>query len=469
MKKLKYISAPCGAGKTTAICGKINKSEKFFIVVQSTIALINQTKNEIRNSKAITSESTTNVTDEVKSVLESKSHKVLLITDKVFFNLPLYLLKGWKIYLDDVVNFHTYKSVVEEDENLIAYIKSKLDSNCSYIGEDKKIVKANCNSKYTGQLGNSVEKEMSVFVGNDYIVYNRDFVDKDHLQVYVAGFKSLEKYLDLDLDLTFISANFEQSLMYKCHKNIFKKARLNELKNRAKGFELANRIKVYYFSDRRLSTCWKDDNPDKMQKIYNYLRQILKYKEYYWTQNNNDKWSLDGTKIKPDSRGLNNYQECSICVFLASMKPSKQETSFLLNLFDISYNDMVIAREYETLHQFVLRGVSRDFDSSEEQIVYVFDKEQAQYLSDNIEKIDGVIDESTTKPQGRPKGSRNKEQSHTLSDAITKRFNRWFAEGNTSLGDYNDFLNRAVNNDLSSQDKEALYKKYTKRISKKHN
>jgi hypothetical protein len=53
------------------------------------------------------------------------------------------------------------------------------------------------------------------------------------------------------------------------------------------------------------------------------------------------------------------------------------------------------AREYESLHQFVLRGISRNFDSTETQIVYVFDEWQARSLTDNIEYIDLGIDDET--------------------------------------------------------------------------
>ena len=76
------------------------------------------------------------------------------------------------------------------------------------------------------------------------------------------------------------------------------------------------------------------------------------------------------------------------CVWLACMRPSETEAKQCELFFRIDGEAIHLAREYESLHQFVLRGISRNFDSTETQTVYVFDEWQASYLTDNIEYID---------------------------------------------------------------------------------
>ncbi|HDV2605579.1 TPA: DEAD/DEAH box helicase family protein, partial [Escherichia coli] len=51
--KFKYVSAPCGSGKTTAICNIINNSTEKYILVQNTQELIKQTAKQINNCEYI--------------------------------------------------------------------------------------------------------------------------------------------------------------------------------------------------------------------------------------------------------------------------------------------------------------------------------------------------------------------------------------------------------------------------------
>ncbi|HED3772526.1 TPA: type III restriction endonuclease subunit R, partial [Citrobacter freundii] len=47
--KFKYVSAPCGSGKTYQLCENINNSTEKYILVQNTQELIKQTAKQINN------------------------------------------------------------------------------------------------------------------------------------------------------------------------------------------------------------------------------------------------------------------------------------------------------------------------------------------------------------------------------------------------------------------------------------
>ncbi|MDE4733643.1 hypothetical protein [Providencia rettgeri] len=150
------------------------------------------------------------------------------------------------------------------------------------------------------------------------------------------------------------------------------------------------------------------------------------------------------------------------------MRPSDVEATQCNLFFELSMAEIHHAREYESLHQFVLRGISRDYNSTEVQTVYVFDKFQASYLTDNIEYIDLGLDDDECLPRGRPKGSTNKEKRFTLSDTKAARFRRWRADNpELNLLEFNKFLSSQTNKDLNEEEREEMYNKYEKAIKKK--
>lgn len=318
----------------------------------------------------------------------------------------------------------------------------------------------------SGDLLNKMYQELSVISENDIFIMNDDyFTEKDKVQLSILGWKDLSKYIELPI--TFMSANFENSLIYKAKPDLFEKIELNDIQERT--VSLNERLKVYYFSEEvNLSKTWKNNNADKLQHIYDYLNTELADQEFYWTNNNNDKLKLHyGTKISPDARGLNDYKKLNTCVWLACMRPDSTEAKLCELLLKITGKDIHIAREYENLHQFVLRGISRQFDSDEPQIVYVFDKSQAQSLSTNIEHIPGVLGNIAVAATGRPKGAKNITKLPTLSDTKAKRFNRWKLNNQElELDAFKAFLASATNADLSANDITAMWGRYEKEVQK---
>ncbi|HFM3180386.1 TPA: type III restriction endonuclease subunit R, partial [Escherichia coli] len=208
----------------------------------------------------------------------------------------------------------------------------------------------------------------------------------------------------------------------------------------------------------------------KVQKIYSFIDKKLKGQDFYWTKNKSDSQSLkNGTEISPDARGFNQYQHLLTCVWLACMRPSETEAKQCELFFEIDGEAIHVAREYESLHQFVLRGISRNFDSTETQTVYVFDEWQARSLTDNIEYIDLGIDDGEQGQRGRPQGSMNKEKRFTLDDTKSKRFRRW-KDSNPGLDieAFRAFL-ASINDKvpLSFEEQNAMWNKYEKEVQKK--
>ncbi|WP_407221171.1 type III restriction endonuclease subunit R [Enterobacter sp. CPE_E1214] len=468
--KFKYVSAECGSGKTTAICNIINNSTKKYILVQNTQELIKQTAKQINNCEYIITDAVPKDESVISSVIDflsSGSNKTLIITDKTFFKIPRELLSGWNIYIDDVTNFHSFQNINEGSAEIKNIIRNVLIHKVQSLDDRNMYITAERNPEVHGDIVKNILNQLSVMNENDLFIMNNEyFTDAEKEQLNITAWKDLNKYKDVSI--TFLGANFENSLIYKGNKELFESTKLEGLLSRKT--ELKERLKVYYFSkNHKLSKTWKTNNPAKVQRIYDFLDARLGGQDFYWAKNKSDSQSLkNGTEISPDARGFNQYQHLMTCVWLACMRPSETEAKQCELFFKIDGEAIHVAREYESLHQFVLRGISRNFDSTETQIVYVFDEWQAKSLTDNIEYIDLGIDDDEQGQRGRPQGSLNKEKRFTLDDTKATRFRRW-AKTNPELshGAFKAFLASTANDDLSTEERAAMYEKYEKAAKKK--
>lgn len=468
--KFKYVSAECGSGKTTAICNIINNSTEKYILVQNTQELIKQTAKQINNCEYIITDTVSKDESVISSVIEflsSGSNKKLLITDKTFFKIPRELLSNWNVYIDDVTNFHSFQNINEGSPEIKNVIRNVLIHKVQLLDDRNMYIAAERNPEVNGDIGKNILNQLSVLNDNDLFIMNNEyFTDAEKEQLNITAWKDLNKYKDVSI--TFLGANFENSLIYKGNKELFESSKLEGLLTRKTA--LKDRLRVYYFSkNHKLSKTWKTNNPDKVKRIYDFLDARLGGQDFYWTKNKSDSQSLkNGTEISPDARGFNQYQHLMTCVWLACMRPSETEAKQCELFFEINGEEIHVAREYESLHQFVLRGISRNFDSTETQTVYVFDEWQARSLTDNIEYIDLGIDDDEQGQRGRPQGSMNKENRFTLDGTKAKRFLRWKGRyPGLELEAFRAFLASPTNEDLSPEERDAMYEKYDKAVQKK--
>ena len=467
--RLKYVSAPCGSGKTTAICNIINNSTEKHILVQNTQELIKQTAKKIPGCEFIITDSVSkdeNVISAVIDFLTTPYKSSLIITDKTFFKIPFELLSGWNVYIDDVTNFHSFKNINEGNVDIKNVIRNSLIRNVQSLDDRNMYIAAERNPEVKGDVVMNILNQLSILNENDLFIMNNDyFTNSEKEQLSITAWKDLNNYRELPI--TFLGANFENSLIYKGNKELFESTELEGLRTRT--VEIKDRLKVFYFSKNiKLSMTWKANNLDKVQKIYDYVDAELEGQDFYWTKNKSDSQSLhNGTEISPDARGVNQYRHFSKCVWMACMRPSETEAKQCELFFKIDGEDIHIAREYESLHQFVLRGISRNFDSTETQTIYVFDEWQAKSLTDNIEYIDLGIDDEEQGQKGRPQGSLNKEKRFTLDDTKAKRFRRWKGSNpGLELEAFRAFLASTTNEGLSTEEKKAMWDKYENEVQK---
>ncbi len=268
--KFKYVSAECGSGKTTAICNIINNSTERYILVQNTQELIKQTAKQLNNCKYIitdTVQKDESVINSVIQFLSSGSNRTLLITDKTFFKIPVGLLSGWNVYIDDVTNFHSFQNINECNADIKKVILNDLIYKVQSLDERNMYIAAERNPEVQGDVVKSILNKLSVLNENDLFIMNNEyFTDAKKEQLNITAWKNLNKYKDLKI--TFLGANFENSLIYKGNKELFERTEIEGLQTRKT--ELKKRLKVYYFS-KNLNY----QEHGKRTTLINYKKYIL--------------------------------------------------------------------------------------------------------------------------------------------------------------------------------------------------
>lgn len=451
--KLKFISSDCGSGKTHALIKLIKHTDDKYIIVQGTLQLLNQTAEELGTiCKVISSKSyVESVEKDIHNFLLNPTHRVLVITDKAFMRITdLSLLRQWKIYLDDVVNFHTYNVINTEKK---FEVEKQLFKD--FVSLSDKYVTAKSITDFEDDLVQSMANCFGFIQDYDHFVMNSNFFDKigkagnldvyatENKQLTILAWVNIAKYSNLDV--TFMANKFEESLIYKSKPALFEEVNLSGMRERK--VPVHDRLKVYYFSEERFSRTYRDANPEALPKVAAWINANVT--EYFYTTNSDSKGILNGKYIDPVSRGMNTYQEYTKCVWLASMKPSPVETRQLELMFNITREEVVQARERENLYQFINRSNLRAYESAQVVEVYVFDKEQALALSSNIEYIDVGLDCST-----------NKFEPLGLSKNDYKRFADITLERFPTIEKFDKYLTKKSNARLNERQRQHFYKKW---------
>ncbi|EKL1437997.1 DEAD/DEAH box helicase family protein [Enterobacter hormaechei] len=453
-EKFKYVSGDCGSGKTYALTQLILRSNDKFLIAQGTLNLTKQTAKDLGNiAKLITMDTSKNVQEDIIDFLLRPTHRVLIITDIAFLQIrDTSLLKNWQIYLDDVVNFHNF--VTKNTE-----LKEQVEKNLfhSFEAIEGKHVTAKPQTEFDDDLLSALAKEFTFVKQYDYFLMNAGFFEKVGAtntykekkgQLQVMSWVNLNRYAGLDV--TFMANDFEKSLIYLASPNKFIKT---DLQLRQRKTPLDQRMRVHYFSDVTLTGDFQKYSPEQFYKAVEWVNTNLN--DYIFTVNGSQSTKvLNGTYVPPKSRGINEYKDFNKAVWFVSLKPSSVEVKQCELMFDLTYEQILHARQNEEMYQFIQRTQLRDFDSEEVVDVYVFDKEQALYLSDDPIYIDlGIELSNSTKPVST-------FVAMNLTSGENSAYGRITIERFPTQQSFDKWMNKKAQLALSPEKKEYFENKY---------
>ena len=150
----------------------------------------------------------------------------------------------------------------------------------------------------------------------------------------------------------------------------------------------ADRLSIRYFSKNRDSSITRFKEGDvPLEAISSFILADADIDPVLWTANDRLRSACklpEADFVTPKSHGRNDLQQYKRVAWLAALKASKFEIGSLKEVCGMSGQELTDWREYNSLYQFVMRSILRDFDSAVPVVVYVFSKQQAEYLQGRL-------------------------------------------------------------------------------------
>lgn len=401
-----FIDTHAGSGKTYAMITEVKKSiiTTKHVIVQPTNALLKETANnfDVQTNQYVRLLNSETVPEgqllpRIRAALNDNSIRVILISEAMFYTLqPIDTIKC-KIWMDDCVDFHKiYLGYVDaKDYHTIddIYRNYILDNFSTYKGVNgnnySTVTVRDPDSKTTTEYNKLISslKELTNSYSTVVWAMYEPVGEQTGSYQHVVAFRDLSVYKNHNI--TYMSNNFKKTLLYLYNQNLF-----SEIKFTGRGDIDRRRLRVkYFFKKEDLPygmTKSMFESPEGIKytdKVLDYIN-TLNHNDLFYTMNVTHNTVLKGTECRPVLRGINTMQHMTACVWMSSMNPSPEEMKALHILFGLKSYDIKFNREYETMSQFVNRGIIRDRSSTEMMDVYVCTEDQALELVDNPEYVD---------------------------------------------------------------------------------
>ncbi|HGA3088273.1 TPA: hypothetical protein ACIR5T_002060 [Klebsiella pneumoniae] len=442
--KLHYVSVQCGGGKTQLIIKTISANpSKHYLVVVPSKQLQYQCYNSLGYGLIINHETHVNLLESISRELIEKNNRVLFITDKMFYRLDPTLLKLWTVFIDDCVDYIGYISerIEHNDELFKGMLPAELYAsvfNITSISDDEKYVNVTLNNDVRSDVLIGLKQRYEQFQYYHTITINSNAFTDDHCErIFIIGYYDLERYVKNDVEIVYFANDFENTLIYKKYCHLFEEYPHNLVPNSTNN----QRLTVKYFSKnnalsgKRLKE--ESEKNNSMMSIVGAYINGCESGQVLWTCNEiyRKKWNITGEYITPCQRGMNHLQHHTVAACMVSMKVDNAMAKHIEAVLGHTYEDIIHQQEYEAINQFVYRTNLRNYQSSTEITLYVFDENQAHSIvgAGSYEYIDIGVD-AVPKRVGRPVSQLPPE----LRDAVRK----WVRTKERTLIDITKYLNK---------------------------
>ena len=185
----------------------------------------------------------------------------------------------------------------------------------------------------------------------------------------------------------------------------------------------SKRITIKYVSDHRDSSITRFKEGDMpLEKLTEWIKQDAGGEPVLWTADERLKAKsclASCDYIPPKSHGRNDLDHYRRVAWLAAMKASKFEITTLRQICGMTAQELVDWREFNAMYQFVMRGIIRDFDSDAPMTIYVFSRQQAEYLH---RRLGGVVEKIADIVLDRPARCHDEEGAMTAAERQKVRY-----------------------------------------------
>ena len=422
--KIKYYTAPCGAGKSFQAATRMINTPGRYLVVRDRVEAIGEYQTQLYAMA-----NAADVDVPIHSVISVKGQSVRLrveeIPSKYNVHHAIVLITHKALMMCDFSGFHGWSIIIDEtpiviDRQDLQTSQSRAFFEANYNLENL----TNDKDKPSGWSGVTLspagwEIAPADFENDDCFRMLRIFHERvtsaselpdnatqrmarrsvDEVQRAVIG--SLDEWSDMDDgrqwtwwslwspkqlqafdSVEFMANAFDRSMTFEVLRNFNPDIEWIEVPLSAgRKFE-KRKVIIRHYVDQHVSSMSLFES----EKGRGYLNAIAKYQakdRQIWMTNDRHADALTmmgGLKLRPHQAGSNAYadQHAATCIY--AVKPSA-ETRAMMHLLGVHPDVWTRSYEFEAILQFVNRPLIRDPQSPETVTLTVYDKEQADYLA----------------------------------------------------------------------------------------
>lgn len=397
-----YSDVRCGAGKTRMALDYILHEPGRYLVAVDKIDLIDERQDELRrlaaaktitapDQRAIHSRDGGHVLKQVRAAafdFRDAEHVVVWITHAALQLSYLGDFDGWILIVDEIPTAW----ISQEFNNRTSF--DWLDAHFELVPLAKGGNLSEIRLRDKLDYGRCLEDSMAFAMTNMVAKAKRgqayaNITSWDEARHRPWTFWSIWDSKDLAAFrfVVFLGHAFEESLLYKLWTRFWTGITWHRYELDPPPYA-PREVCIQFFSERPATRYYFEDRDSRPLEHVAAWARANAGPTHFWSCNTRfaDALNLPGLHITPRAHGTNHCRDRHECTILYAAQPSPSELR-VLNQLGISRDEIVRAREYEDLIQFVMRSSLRDPASTEPVTIRVFSRSQAEFLAT---LIDGV-------------------------------------------------------------------------------
>ena len=422
LSPIKFLSAPCGSGKTHVICQAIKndwQKHKHIMFVLPTLVLISEVSKKLQdlgvNHEVITNE---NAKSNVRKMIMGRlanpttSRTVLLVTYAAFIGIPYFRRReDWQIIIDEIPSPDTFFSfkLPDNPEHITDHLTVK---KCQFPDLYQVVpVKRNDLKKLLERSYDNVRDTFEDLYRHVLGDHHEVYVPRDKWDAFVTGgstvpgeihFISMVSHHALHGALI-LGANFSNSMLFQWitrrYGNKFQEESDLLMGLRYQQHDLNDRARIHYLVDRKsfsksLKSKVDEDGRSLIDRMDQEAIKFFGDKKFLYMENNGSPSKVleqceMATKIPVKSHGLNVFSDHVRIYISAALNVTPTHRNMLLS-FGFTSQQLKISTAHEAYYQAIMRTSLRNLDATDVVDILVPDAGSA----DTIARLLGVNETS---------------------------------------------------------------------------
>jgi hypothetical protein len=444
---VRYVSAPCGAGKTNQIVNRacwLARDHQRVIVLQPTKELIEKTiQQELMAHYPVPSDYAFHqdkVSGSVAGALTryfnqaEDAGQIVFATHQVLPYIPYFANKrDWHLIIDEEMQVLRYRSHrIPKTHRLITDDIDLANYNSIYsqvVPRNRRSLEGKGRNQDEDELLGHLSETIRILTNSNWFTYvnTEQYARLCRGEIKTLAFHSVLKpqLIHGFASMFMAAANFEDTALYGLWSQSMQFERDHELSKslRFSKHENGNLVTIYYAVDDQWSRKMLETTagPDGTRNVRDHLieatKQLFGKDEFLWQANKSLQQNPFGTnaqRLPNKPQGLNSYANIHNMAFLSSLNPTTDHFKFLQTQ-GLGGDDVRTAIYYAGAYQSVMRTSIRDPGNQQPKRIVVPDRDLAEYLHElfpgsRLQRLDAGIPIISRKKTGRPGKYRSNRQ-----------------------------------------------------------